>query len=173
MASSFHQVPDSAERTWTLSTMNLTTAPITDAALDTTYESPLRNITLKVDFLNSQGIENLKYVVDEDSFVPEWEFAQESWEKLVKGVTEAITEYNRTIIARARELNLNSVSVVGRAKNTFVVDRLEPEHVPQMSNNRVETVYEPTVRSVATSRRSATVRPSPILAWMANTRPKR
>lgn len=175
MSSSFHRVPDSVERTWTLSTMNLTAAPISTAAIDTTYESPLRQITLKVDFLNSTAIEQLKYVVDENSFVPEWEFAQESWETLVQGVTDVITEYNKSIIARAREVGLNSVSVIGRAKNTYIHDRPDPEvhPVPSVLGNRVETIYEPSVRSTATSKRSAAVRPSPILEWMASTRPKR
>jgi uncharacterized protein with NAD-binding domain and iron-sulfur cluster len=174
MSSSFHRVPDSVERTWSLSTMNLTAAPISNAALDTTYESPIRQIQLKVDFLNSQAIENLKYVVDESSFVPEWEFAQESWETLVQGVTTVITEYNKSIIARAREVGLNSVSVVGKAKNTYIHDQPvfeTPIQSPPV--NRVETIYEPSVRSTATTRRSAAVRPNPIFEWMASTRPKR
>lgn len=175
MSSSFHRVPDSVERTWTLSTMNLTAAPISNSAMDTTYESPLRQITLKVDFLNSASIERLKYVVDEDSFVPEWEFAQESWETLVQGLTDVITNYNKSIIARAREVGLNSVSVIGKAKNTYIHDQPDTEipHPASSVNNRVETIYEPTVRSTTTSRRSAAVRPSPILEWMASTRPKR
>lgn len=175
---SFRTIPESATRTWTLAGMNLSATPATDAAFDTMYESPIIRISLSVEFLSGRDIENLRYILDEDTFIPEWEFADESWNKLIEGVTGVVTAYNKTVIERARELNLSSTSVIGKAKTTYDVQlvsekstldpRRQPDDIPT-PQNRVETVYEPSIRS-SSSRRSSTVKLDPLTSWLAGTR---
>lgn len=167
---SFRVLPESASRTWSIRDLALSAKPIGEKMQDTPYESPIREIKLDVVFMQKQMIEALPYVLDDDAFVPEWEFAHESWNQLIEGVTEVITEYNKRVVARARELHLNTTSVIGKARTVYNKPRddTRPEtNTPIIPTNRVETVYEPSIRSSAT-RRSAAVRRSPIDLWIAS-----
>lgn len=170
---SFRILPESATRKWTIRDLSLSAEPTGEGALDTPYESPIREIRLDVSFLQKQMIEALPYIVDSDSFVPEWEFADESWNELIDGVTAVITDYNKKVIARARELDLKAASVIGRAKTTYnaadvldfkpTIARRETE--PLIPLNRVETVYEPSIRSSST-RQSTRVKRASVEAWI-------
>jgi hypothetical protein len=182
---SFRVLPESATRTWSIRELSLSAEPTGEKAMDTSYESPIREIKLDVRFLNKEMIESLPYVVDDDTFIPEWEFADDSWNELVEGITNVITDYNKKVISRARELDLRTVSVIGKAKTTYNAypdskpssyeDHAPPQRRstdPIPNTTQVETIYEPSIRSSST-RRSSKIKLSPIEAWISKSSRRR
>jgi hypothetical protein len=168
----FRRLPSDITKIWTLREMSLIAEPSSSAAADVAYESPLKEISLTVRFMSTDEIDSLPYVVDGDSFIPEWNFANEAWENLTEGVTQLVTAYNKALIKRAREKKLTSVTVIGRSRTEH--DRIkaseaqatvevEPPVASPLKDRQVETVYEPTIRSTRTARSKIT----PIQAWMS------
>lgn len=176
----FCTIPSQASKTWSLRGVTLSSTPATNKVTDTTYESPIRSITLTTDFISEANMETLPYLLDDEAFLPEWDFAQEAWEDLMACVTEGVTNYNKKVIARAKELTLSSANVIGRASTHIEHGRPveipihqtkpEPHRHFRTPNNRVETVYEPTIRSTTSTRRSSKVKLSPLQAWLTGQR---
>jgi hypothetical protein len=171
MASSqgFRRLPQDITKIWSLREMSLIAAPSSSAAAEVTYQSPLKEIALTIQFMSTDDIDSLPYVKDDDSFVPEWNFANEAWEKFTSGVTDLVTAYNKELLLRARERKLTSVSVIGRCRTEYDTVR-KPEEIPpaedfveaSKTSRQVQTVYEPSVRSTNTRKSRLT----PIQAWM-------
>jgi len=173
---SFRTIPAGAERIWSLRDISVTAEPTSNKAMDVTYQSPIREIKLTTKFINESTLNALPYMMDDDSFVDEWDFANEAWDDMISAVTDAITAYNKTVIKRTKDLGLKSVSVVGRATTTYEpaaplpsVAPVHPYDAERMRVNKVETTYEPTIRSTVT-RRSSQVKLTPIQAWLGGRR---
>jgi hypothetical protein len=174
----FCTIPESATRVWSLRDVTLSSEPSSSRITDTTYQSPIRELKLTTQFVSERALHELPYLVDDDAFLPEWDFAQESWDELISQVTAAVTEYNKKVIERAKSLGLSSANVVGKAR-TDITPSSQSSSIPilrqdsrteaPIRDNRVETVYEPTIRSTST-RRSSRVKLSPLQAWIAGQR---
>jgi hypothetical protein len=167
---SFRQLPSDIKKTWFCRDMALVTEPSSSAAAEIAYLSPLKEVSLQVRFMSTDEIDNLPYVIDDSTFIPEWNFAESAWNELTDGITSLITAYNKELIKRARDKKLTNVRVLGRSRTEHGLieaqQRAETEakeYPDPLIDRQVQTLYEPSTRSTKTARSKIT----PMQAWMA------
>lgn len=180
-SSFFRIVPATIERKWTTRDVTMSSAPNSGQLIDTKYESPLTSLTLSADFLDEAILRELMYAKDDNAFASEWEFAEETWNELMSTVNDAVSTYNKKLVARAKELGLNNASILGSVHTRNVrtsppipdqVTIIHKNTRPVISSgnfNRIETIYEPSIRSTRGSTRTRHRRAS-VFEWMAGAR---
>jgi len=176
----FRVIPEGVTRQWLTRDVTLSSEPTSGQITETKYESPLKVLTLNAAFLSEADFARLPYAHDDLAFDAEWEFAESAWSQLLDEMNEALVRYNKSLISHAKELGLSSTSILGTSRTetlpklttqrpSTIISHNDRPVINTGDHNRLETIYEPSIRSIGSTRSRTSRKRSPFLEWMART----